>query len=167
MILPYIDYGDIFFMDANNNLVSKLQTLQNRALRICSNNRVNIPTDLLHLSAQTPKLVNRRETHLLNFMFRNKHNAKLLNVRNLRTRLHDAPVFLTVKPGCEKYKTNVFYKGATLWNSLPTHTRNIETYNVFKATQKKWALSRIYVLISSDVNFGHFLLLLSTFNIPS
>ena len=54
--------------------------------------------------------------------------------------LHDALVINTFKAVCEKYKTNVFYEVATLWNTLLEHIRNIETYDVFPMTQKKWAL---------------------------
>ena len=46
----------------------------------------------------------------------NKNNKDFLNERNVRTRLHDAPVFSTLKPNIEKYKANVFCKGAVLWN---------------------------------------------------
>ena len=69
MILPYIDYGDIFFMNSNANQVKKLQTLQNRALRICYSARLNVPIDMLHQLSQIPKLDARRITHVLNFMF--------------------------------------------------------------------------------------------------
>ena len=58
-------------------------------------------------------------------------------------RIHDAPVFITTKPTCEKFKANVFYKGALLWNGLPVHIRNTETYTIFKENQKKWALSQL------------------------
>ena len=61
----------------------------------------------------------------------------------IRTRLHDAPVFEQIKPTCEKYKQNVFYSGAVSWNTLPSQTRNIETYEEFKFQQKRWALSQL------------------------
>ena len=118
MILPYLDYGDIFIMNANSVQVKKLQTLQNRALNIC-HSIPNVPINILHQSAQIPKLIPRRETHLRNFRFKNKSNPKIINNRNVRTRLHGAPVFITQKPNCEKYKANVFYKGDTSWNQLP------------------------------------------------
>ena len=75
-------------------------------------------------------------------MFKNRVNKKYINARNVRTRLHDAPVFLTAKPNSEKYKMNVFYNGAVKWNDLLPRIRNIETYDKFKCTQKKWALSQ-------------------------
>ena len=104
MILPYLDYGDIFFMNANSNQLNKLQTLQNRALRICLNTQLVTAIEMLHQSTQLPKLTPRRVTHLLNFMFKNKNNKKFLNDRNIHTRLHDAPVFKLTKPNCEKFK---------------------------------------------------------------
>ena len=77
MIVPYLDFGDIFFMHSNAKQVKKLQTLQNRALRICYSDRPNVPTDMLHQSAQISKLKERRETHLLNFMYKNKTKLML------------------------------------------------------------------------------------------
>ena len=35
MILPYFDYGDVVYVGGNNNILDKLQRLQNRALKIC------------------------------------------------------------------------------------------------------------------------------------
>ena len=142
MIMPYLDYGDIFFMNANSVQVKKLQTLQNRALKIC-HDTPNVPINILHQSVQIPKLVPRRKTHLLNFMYKNRFNVKILNTRNVRTRLHDAPVFNTKKPNSEKYKANVYYNGDVCWNVLPVHIRNTETYDMFKNCQKQWALSQL------------------------
>ena len=45
-------------------------------------------------------------------MFKNKNSIKFLKTGNVRTRLHDAPVFYTIKPNCEKVKLNVFYIAA-------------------------------------------------------
>ena len=144
MILPYVDYGDIFFINSNQQQTKKLQTLQNRALRICLNTRLQTPIKILHQSIQLPKLTARREAHLINFMYKYKNNEKYLNNRNVRTRLHDAPVFKTLKPNNEKYKNNVFYIGAVKWNNLPSHIRNIETYNKFKWNSKNWSIRQLY-----------------------
>ena len=146
MILPYLDYGDIFFMHANLKQIRKLQTLQNRALRICLNINIHNDIDNMHQSVQLPKLNMRREAHLVNFMFKYKNNIKYINRRNVRTRLHDAPVFVTKKPNNEKYKQNVFYYGAVQWNNMPVNVRNIETYEKFKSVQKKWSLHNRYEL---------------------
>ena len=143
MILPYLDYGDIFYINSNCNQVKKLQTLQNRALRTCFRPQVKIPIDMLHQSVQLPKLKIRREVHLVNFMYKYKNNDMYLNKRNVRTRMHDAPVFLTIKPNVEKYKNNVFYYGALKWNNLHVDIRNIESYDKFKCVQKRWSLQQL------------------------
>ena len=132
-----------FFINANNKQLQKLQTLQNRALRICLNAAIYIPVEVLHQSAQLPMLRVRRMVHLRNFMFKMNTNIKYLNTRNICTRLHDAPVFELIKPSCEKYKNNVFYNGAVTWNNLPVNTRNIEMYEKFKFQHKRWALNQL------------------------
>ena len=48
MIMPYIDYDDIFFINSNANQIKKLQTLQDRALRICFNTGPKVPINMLH-----------------------------------------------------------------------------------------------------------------------
>ena len=80
----------------------------------------------------------------MNFMYKYKNNVLYLNKRNIRTRMHDAPVFNTFKPNCEKYKNNVFYSGAIKWNELTVAVRNIDTLVKFKQTQKKWSLNKLY-----------------------
>ena len=92
MILPYADYGDIFFINANSKQLKEFQTLKNRALRISLNAALEIPIEMLHQFAQVPMLEARREVHLRNFMFKRKTDVNYLNMRNIRTRLHDAHV---------------------------------------------------------------------------
>ena len=144
MILPYLDYGDIFFINSNSKQIKKLQTLQNRALRICLSSKIYVPTNTIHQSVQLPKLNVQRESHLANFMYKYKNNVLYLNTRNVRTRMHDAPVFNISEPNCEKFKNNIFYCGAVKWNSLPVVDRNIDSYLEFKAVQKKWSLQKLY-----------------------
>ena len=37
----------------------------------------------------------------------------------------------------EKYKNSALYHGAILWNMLPVNIRNIDSFDSFKAHQKK------------------------------
>ena len=52
----------------------------------------------------------------------------IVNIREIPTRIHDAVLFTTIKPNSEKYKMNVFYKGALAWNSLSVAIRKSQTY---------------------------------------
>ena len=42
MILPVMEYGDVAYDNSDQKLLGKLQTLQNRALRICLNRQEHI-----------------------------------------------------------------------------------------------------------------------------
>ena len=52
-------------------------------------------------------------------------------------------IFNITKATCEKYKANMYYSDAILWNGLPVHIRNTETYTIFNENNKKWALSQL------------------------
>ena len=80
-------------------------------------------------------------------MFNQKENEYIVNRRQVFTRAHDAPSFITQQPGNEKYKRNIYYNGAIHWNELPVNLHNIQKYSNFKENQKKWMLSTNHVVI--------------------
>ena len=80
------------------------------------------------------------------YMFKQKDNTDIVNNRNVRTRAHDAILFTTVKPNNEKFKRNIFYKGAISWNNLTVAQRNVDTYNVFKTQQKKKLIDNLALI---------------------
>ena len=67
----------------------------------------------------------------------------IVNRREVYTRAHDACLFTTIRPANEKYKRNIYYKGAIIWNELPVDTRNINKCENFKLKQKKWLLQTV------------------------
>ena len=137
MILPYFDYGDILFMKSQKHLLSKLDHLQKRALKMCLHITGDVPDNILLTSADVAYLGRRREAHILNYMYKNKEKEELLDIKNVNTRSRVAPLFKTVIPSCEKYKNSALYHGAILWNMLPVNIRNIDSFDSFKAHQKK------------------------------
>ena len=64
-------------------------------------------------------------------------HSQCLKTENVNTRSRVAPLFKTVIPSCEKYKNSALYHGAILWNMLPVNIRNIDSFDSFKAYQKK------------------------------
>ena len=140
MILPVLEYGDIAYDLGDKKSLDKLQTLQNRALRICINSNVHISRIQLHKDCKLAKLEVRRIVHLRMFMYKQKNNDLIIDRRIINTRAHDAPIFQTKRPQNEKYKRNIYYNGAIKWNSLSIDDRNILEYNVFKSKQKEWML---------------------------
>ena len=143
MILPYFDYGDVIYMSANQEGLDKLQRLQNRCLKICKNLNVRFETRELHMITKVPKLKFRREAHLNNFMHGRLNRLDLVDHRDIRTRLHDASMFLTKVPNLEAYKRAVEFAGAVAWNNLPPDIRRIESAAIFKNKQKDTLLRKI------------------------
>ena len=139
MLLPY--YADVIFHNAPNKDIDKLQKLQNKCLKICMRRDRRSSTDVTHKLANVPFLKDRREAHVLNFMYNRKRKVQLLNNREIRTRAHDAPLFNVAIPRCEAYKRSVGYFGATMWNELPPARRNKATFLGFKYLQKEMMLS--------------------------
>ena len=80
-------------------------------------------------------LKDRRMVHLNLSMFKQTKNVNIVNKRDVRTRAHDAPLFKMIKPNNEKYKRNVYYKGAISWNSLPVMERHQPEFTKFKNLQ--------------------------------
>ena len=136
MLLPYFDYADVIYNNACSKDLHKLQTLQNKSLRLCLGRDRMFSTDRAHKLANVPFLKDRRRAHILNFMFKTKSNNRLLNVREIRTRAHDAPLFNVKIPRCESFKRSVGYFGSTMWNDLTAAIRNTASYLVFRNARK-------------------------------
>ena len=90
---------------------------------------------MIHKLTNVPFLKDRREAHVLNFMYTRKGNVNLLNNREIRTRAHDAPLFEVKIPRSEAFKRSIGYFGAVSWNNLPPKTRNIGDFLAFKHAQ--------------------------------
>ena len=97
-------------------------------------------------------------------MYKQKVNVHKLDLKRIFTRRRDAPVFHIKHPFCEKYKKNVFYYGANLWNELPVETRKIETYNKFKLFKNKTNVTVECILY---YNWYHTVLLLNSIVKPN
>ena len=119
-ILPYFDYGDIFYHGTHSYLVEKLQKLQNRALRICIHAPPRSSRDFLHYTTKIPFLAYRRRAHLRNFMFTRKDNQNYIDLRNIGTRIHNATVFKNIRANLTCFERSILWKGDRDWNNLET-----------------------------------------------
>ena len=148
-ILPYLDYGDVLYLGSCNKSLSKLQSIQNRALRICISAPPRTSTNNTHNIAQMPELKHRRTAHLRNVMFKRKYRAEYIDYNPVRTRLHDATLMTTYRANYSAVERSVSYKGAREWNNLSIQDRNIQLYETFKFRQKKWLYSKIPDLVNT------------------
>ena len=133
-ILPYIDYGDIFYQAASNKNLSKIQDRQTKALKICYKLHVNQNEQELHVRSYIA--LRKRDSHMLNFMYKRKDTPTYLDQIFLQTRAYQAPKCIVPNYNLTQFKKSILYKGSSLWNELQTKTKNIETYSAFKNKTK-------------------------------
>ena len=135
-ILPYIDYGDIFYQAGPKNYLKKVQDKQTKALKICYGLHGIQDENLIHSNANLALLDKRRECHMLNFMYKRQSMDEYIDKRNLPTRAYNATKFLIPNYQITHFKTSLLYKGSNLWNQLQTDIKNINTYSAFKEKTK-------------------------------
>ena len=134
-VVPYFDYGDIFLMDINQKTIDKMQKLQNRALRICLalDGRSNV--DDMHNTCNINKLIQRREVHLLNFVYNRAHKVSYVQEGNRDLRRFDAPILKEIRSNNRSFEKSVLYQGAVTWNRQSAEDRSTATHKAFKKVQ--------------------------------
>jgi len=130
-ILPILDYNDIIYSLITSQLETKLQRLQNRALRTVFRGRA-LSVAEMHGTAKVEYLADRRDKHLLALMFTRAQNCSYIDSTERVTRRAGATLLKVPKPKTTKLAKAPVYKGSTLWNALPAQTRNSETLLGFK-----------------------------------
>ena len=135
-ILPYLDYGNIFYNKTFKRTLLKLQKLQNRALKLCLQKDHLFNTDLLHVEANVPKLDTRRICHITNFAFSRAHDPNYTRDLDRNVRAGGAPLLYEPFSRCESFRRSAIYQCALHWNALPLHECSIVDYTKFKALQK-------------------------------
>ena len=142
MILPILEYGDVFIHSASKETRKKLQVLQNKALRCALSKEKLFPTDELHVEAKLLKLKDRRHMHVLLHMYQlaQMPNFKLWKTHQpngVRTRSSKKKLITFRRPTMEKYRKSITYQGPKLWNNLPAQVQKLDTYHEFKSNVKK------------------------------
>ena len=135
MLLPILEYGDIFLSAASVANRKKLQTLQNKGLRCALNKGIDVSSDSSHTEARLLKLKFRREQHMLNYMYDWSRNPEKLNNRSvlgIKTRSHSKRLLKIRKPRTEKFKKSLAYQGPNKWNSLSQEYHQIPSKAAFK-----------------------------------
>lgn len=148
-ILSRLEYGAVFCMGSNCNLIDKLQKLLNKMLRICYKASYTHSTNDLHVQAKLLPLKIRRKIHLINLMFHvNKRNRMLHYTNDTRTtgqrvtRQGSLNKFVPCPfPRTEWFRKSVAYQGPKHWGILPVRFKNIEDSVNFKKAIKDHYIS--------------------------
>lgn len=155
MVLPYIDYINFCLNVCNEKMKTKIQRMQNRALRICLRSTRYDRTEDLHVSTKLAYIDKRRAVDILKIFHRKVykfHSAELsaydyckfLVILNNQhhsgvssTRARMAPIIQTDTPLNEGIRKSLLFYGASLWNNLPSEIRNLEDFDTFKVAVKR------------------------------
>ena len=138
MMLPILEYGDIFLTAASAINRKRLQILQNKGLRCALGRGLETSNADLHEEANLLKLKYRREQHTLNFMYDMSQIPKQLNKRTARylTRSSNKKLLKIKRPKTEKFKKSLMYSGRRKWNLLPEEIQNTQPKATFKLLTK-------------------------------
>ena len=135
MLLPMIEYGDVFVTGASLELKRKLQVLQNKGLRCALNRDKEAHVDDLHDEAKLWKLKHRRDLHLYNLMFdKSKIEVNLRTARRVGaiTRASAKKQLKIARPRTEKFRKSLAYRGPLKWNNLHVDTQKLISKNEYK-----------------------------------
>ena len=130
--------------------MNKVQTMQNRLLKVLYNRPFRSPTNELHNELKLVKVKDIYHINILKFVYNSVnhisvkqfHNYfKMQNTRHMHnTRQHN---HLHVNRSKTSYGENmILNKGAVLWNSLNHIIQNSKSLNVFKKALRNFYLSK-------------------------
>ena len=135
MILPILEYGDIYMASATKENRKKLQTLQNKALKCALNKEKLYGTREVHAKANIAKLVVRRKIHTLLHFFQLTRNPKFKGWKaklKINNRSNKKKLMLVKKTNLVLFKKSITYRGPKIWNKLPPERQTINSYFAFK-----------------------------------
>ena len=158
IVLPYLSYGAIIWVDSNNSNLASLFLLQKRVIRSCTNSLWLAHTDPLFSSLSTLKVHDIYKLQLASFMYQFHHHQlppdllkdDFFNVdtpsHNYDTR-HAHDPFITTTHTVLASNTSKS-QGPQLWLQLPTQLQNSQSLSSFKRTFKKSLVSS-YITLDS------------------
>lgn len=151
LIQPIIDYADACYLDATEELLNKLERLQNLCIRFVFGLRKYDHVSHLRKELKWLPIRLRRNTRILCLLFNILHNPSYptyLRERFSYARPSDAPcrshlrTLLKSHPHKTSYYSYSFSVHAVrLWNSLPPSIRDLKSISQFKYRVKEHYLS--------------------------
>ena len=141
LIAPYFDYCSSVWGCIGKCQSKRLQKLENRAARIITNSSYATPSSSLLCDLGWDTLEQRHVKQLVVTLYNVINGllpARLRNIFKNSSEIHSHSLRSSVhnlfipRPLSEAGKCSFHYRGATLWNSLPTQTKNQATLISFK-----------------------------------
>ena len=147
MILPVLEYCGYLYNGITNVQHKRLQTVQNRCLRVCLNVKLKYPVVDLHSDCAAAYLCERFDLQLLlllhKYLYGGKHNHVQLGLvfheplsGGRTTRSHDTAILDYPTHSKMGYKRSPLYRGVDLWNSMNASCRLATNKDTFRAKAK-------------------------------
>ena len=145
-----IKYGIEIYGSADENRLNKIQTLQNKLMKLLTRRDFLYSTDRLHAERNILKVKDIYETSLLHFTYNCINNNSIPNFKHFykyQDNLYDHYTrhrkhITRNKIHTEIGRSSTHYASATLWNTLPPELTSIKTYHSFKRTLFKRYINR-------------------------
>ena len=91
----------------------------------------------MHVTCNINKLNDRRQVHLLNFVYKRAHEAEYVQGGNRGLRRFDAPVLKETRSNNKSFERSILFQGALAWNGQTVKDRNTVNHKAFKKMQKR------------------------------
>ena len=136
MILPIVEYGNIYMTSTTKENRKKMQILQNKALKCALKKDKKYNTKGLHTEAGIDTLKTRRNRHILQHIFQISQTDSFRGWKaraSIATRSSKKKLMILKKPRTDKFQRSITYRGPKLWNQLPLKIQNADTSTQFKS----------------------------------
>ena len=147
MLIPTIEYGDIFYGVASKTNLNKIQVVVNKALKTVYKKRHLTSSAILHRKAKFNRLKDRRDMKLHAAAFKASMQDTNLDVRPIFTRHRDARLLKQKRPRNPAYEKSLEYRKACCWNALGIQTRKIKGEKEFEKWMKETLEQRLAAYI--------------------
>ena len=150
LILPFLNYCNIVWGNCSQTEINSLFLLQKKAMRICSQSNYLDHTNPIF---QNQKLLKVEDIHTYQtsiFMYKDTTNLLPRSFQSfftLNTNIHSYPTRRSADFHLNNPKTLLAHKsirhhGPDIWNSLPDTVKSRTSLHSFKASAKKYVLSK-------------------------
>ena len=141
-ILPILDYVSVLVNSSTQRKISKLQPLQNRAIRIVKRLAGYISTETMmeyHKELRLKMLSDRRKLFMLLLMYKLSKIKENVNDIRYERQLRTGPKVKMKIPFTDKERVlrSPYYKCNKLWDQLDSNIQLSENIFVFKANLNK------------------------------
>ena len=133
-ILPLIEYGDILYIKASNKNLDKIQKLQNHALKLCHNLDIRTSTNHIHKISNLNILSERRDQHLLNYLFDRSQMTKFIEKTKpgVQTRSITSKKLAVSNFKIKLAQKAISHHGSILWNNQVYSIKSIRSKMKYK-----------------------------------